>query len=96
MSGGGEYTGDFTNWFGSGEKVINWDRTIGKEFFTSLGLTDTSVLDASKGKALLTLKSEQELEDFIAANPGAREQIWVGGLIIASYMKMRAIRIESR
>ncbi len=79
-----EYNGDFTSWLGTEDRTIRWQQYITPEQFAELGLSDTSILEASNGTARLSIRDRKEIND-----EQAEKELTVGGLIIAAYMKIR-------
>ena len=87
---GGNYTGVFTSWMPADGHPIQWDAIVGKEAFSSLGLSaeNMALLDKTSS-ARISLKDRESITD-----PEEENQVIIGGLIIAAYMKARGQNLD--
>ena len=88
--GGQSYTGVFTEWMPSEGNPIQWTQFIGKEVFSQLGLSGENLALLEKtSSARISLKDRESITD-----PEEENQVIMGGLIIAAYMKERGQNID--
>lgn len=88
--GGGNYEGNFTQWMPADGNPIPWTSIVGKEAFSQLGLSGENLALLEKtSSARISLKDRESITD-----PEEENQIIMGGLIIAAYMKARGKNID--
>ena len=88
--GGGNYEGNFTQWMPADGNPIPWTSIVGKEAFSQLGLSGENLALLEKtSSARISLKDRESITD-----PEEENQVIMGGLIIAAYMKARGKNID--
>ena len=88
--GGQNYTGVFTQWMPTEGNPIPWTSIVGKEAFSQLGLSGENLALLEKtSTARISLKNRKSITD-----PEEENQVIMGGLIIAAYMKARGKNID--